>query len=126
MFKFILLFLSIFNSMSLKAITCEKLNSSYSLYKINNLTNFEVTVDYENYALIKSIQKGAYISWLECISFFAESFKSRIISYSFSNKTYFCKAYQYLPDFITEVIPSKTLSKVFIRKGKHFFFKLEA
>ena len=121
MLKFILPFLTMINSMFLMAIRSEALNSTYTLYKTDTQNYFTVTFDYENYALIKSIQKEAHISSLECISFFAESFKSRLITYSFFNDTYFCKAYQYLPDFDVEVIPSKTFSNVFIRKGTNIF-----
>lgn len=116
-FIFPFIYLNLFSN----TISCETLYSSYSSYKVNNQTYFTVSVDYENYALIKSIQKEAYISSLECISLFAESFKSRIIIYSVYNGIYKCNSYQYMPDFNSEVIQSQTLSNFFIRKGFNFF-----
>ena len=97
---------------------CESLDSSYSLYKNHNQIYFSVTQGYESYALIKSVQTDASISLLKCISYFSESFKSRVIIYSLSNNgNHLCKAYQYMPDFDNEVTPSLTFSKIFIRKG---------
>ena len=111
------------NSIKFMLVSSQSSTSSlFSLFKINDQKNFTVSLDFENYALIHSVQQIKYMSLIGCISYFELTYISRAILYTISNSYYSCKVYQYVPNNNTEVIASSNYSKLLIKKGIFFTF----